>query len=117
MRFVTTIDESLRKELLKVVESRPYRHVTDDCDAYFQRADQFGPYFGRVVKLKMKGFLHPHTDDCTHTHVVLQTNEFATCYVNNKAYWLKQGGVYEFDARLEHYATNYGDTDRIHLIL
>lgn len=117
MIHIGDISEEERLSLLDIVSNRPYRHIIDDGNFFCQRYAQVGRFFARVVKLEPRGWLHPHTDDCNHTHVVLLTNDMAVCYVNHRPHFLKERGIYEFDARQVHHATNEGETDRIHLIL
>jgi len=117
MIFLGQITEEEQYQLLDIVGNRPYRHIIEDGNFFCQRYDHVGRHFARVVKLAPHGWLHPHSDDCNHTHIVLATNDMCVCYVANRPYFLKERGIYEFDARQVHHATNEGETDRIHLIL
>ena len=117
MKRIGTISESERKYLLDIVNSRPWNYARDG-DFFCQKGTKVGDFEGRVVKICPGGFLHPHKDEGHwKSHIVLQTNPKAITVCGGDSYNLEEGGIYRFDASVEHSAFNKGDTDRIHIII
>ena len=75
------------------------------------------------LKLPPGASIHRHTDagDCESEHIVIKTNAKAlnwwTDATGEHSQHMKAGVRYRVNRTLEHWATNDGKTDRIHLIL
>ncbi len=50
-------------------------------------------------------------------HIVLATNPESWCFHDGDWQQLEVGGVYEMDPAKTHAAINFGETDRIHLVV
>lgn len=71
------------------------------------------------LKIPPGGKVHKHID-VDHPwktyHIVVETNDKAINYMAGTPYKLEVGGIYSVDRQVEHWSTNEGDTDRIHLL-
>jgi hypothetical protein len=82
-----------------------------------------GYYRAFFLKLPPHSKLHRHVDagDIKTDHVVIQTNEHCLNWwmdgETERSEHLKHGHRYNVDRTVLHWATNDGDTDRIHLLL
>ena len=114
VRRIGTMTEERRLELLKVASSASFTHqISHDKDYWFFNDGKTHRY----LKLQPGGYIHRHTDKAGWRHFyVLQTNPDSLFYVEGEEYHLDQGGIYEMDGRLEHWAVNNGDCDRINFI-
>ena len=71
----------------------------------------------RYLKIPPGGFIHKHTDKAGwRRFYVLQTNPESIFYLEGEPHHLELGHIYDMDGRLEHWAENNGDSDRIHFI-
>lgn len=76
-----------------------------------------------LLRLQPGASIHPHidADDVETYHFVLQTNERArNCWRDESgehSMHMQQGKVYRVNRKLEHWAVNDGDTDRVHLLV
>lgn len=70
---------------------------------------------------KLGGTLSYHRDDfepgLTRRHLVLQSNPRAWVFHGAMFQQLKVGGIYTMDPTEFHASVNWGDTDRIHLVV
>lgn len=78
--------------------------------------------YAMVVVLSPGGYLPPHCDGAppagvTRYHLVLQTNDDAWCYHDRGWERLSVGYIYRLDATKRHGAVNWGEVDRIHLVM
>ena len=77
---------------------------------------------GGLIKRHSDGFSIDRDCKGPHTkyHIALQTNDKCINYswgdIEQKIH-LEENSVYSFDALPEHASFNYGDTDRIHLVI
>lgn len=78
------------------------------------------------LKIEPGGMIHPHTDSASENFVtdliVVDTNKRCRTYwqvdINTYSMRLEQGHRYRMAQRgIVHWATNAGDTDRIHLLI
>lgn len=122
MRQVSDAEMGVYRRLLdsavwKVADGRDYQtadvtpHVPGTKRAFF-------------IKLPPEGVMHPHVDagDCRTDHIVMTTNPNAFNWWNDNvngfdSLHMEQGWRYAVDRTIEHWATNGGDTDRVHLLV
>lgn len=77
-------------------------------------------FFVRLLPLCV---MHAHVDagDCNTDHVVLQTNPWCKNWWGDdnspEAEHMEQGWRYTVDRTVRHWASNMGDTPRIHLLV
>ena len=112
MKEVGVIAESERLALLQNMPEW-VQYKGNDKDYYVGKRDK------RYMWLRIPpgGYVHKHTDKAgIRRHYVLQTNPDAILFIEGEAYHLKQGGIYDMDGRLQHWAVNKGTEDRIHFI-
>lgn len=113
-------DLQLYRALLKVadweiVKGRDYQ--TFDVT---QALDQYRAFF---LKLPPHSALHRHIDagDVETDHIVVQTNPLCLNWWmdgdTERSEHLKEAHRYRVDRTVLHWATNEGDTDRIHLLI
>lgn len=84
---------------------------------YPERHHSFGLLSKLIPGQRLKTHSDHHDDDCTvRIHVPILTNPDAVFSVDGEEFHMELGGVYEIDPTRQHYAANYGKTDRVHLI-
>lgn len=93
----------------------------------YQTADVFPmfPGYSRIFFLRLppNGVLHRHVDcgDCKTDHIVVETNPQAlNWWMENgleTSMHMEEGKRYTVDRTVLHWATNYGPTNRTHLLL
>jgi len=78
----------------------------------------------RIIAIKPGGIIPLHMDarpydeeKRTRYHVVLTTNPFCWNYHDESVQHLVLGGIYTVDETLPHASVNWGDTDRVHLVI
>lgn len=85
-------------------------------------------YSGKVIrcefiKLKANSEVYKHTDGgpllhySRRVHIPLITNNLSTFTVMNNTVHMEEGGWYEINNQLPHAVKNYGNSDRIHIII
>jgi len=104
--------------MLKDWEKPPNRYHTADVSDIF-------PEYKRAFFLKLPPHsgIHRHVDagDCETDHIVIVTNPKCLNYWVDEdgehAMHMEYGNRYTVNRKLEHWAQNDGETDRIHLLL
>lgn len=110
------LTDLLKGTTWKVVGGRAYQ-TSDVTDAI--------PGFSRAFFLKLPPHseLHPHVDagDCRTDHIVMQTNPKALNWWiegdEKRSTHMQAGFRFCVNRTIRHWATNAGNTDRIHLLL
>ena len=75
-----------------------------------------------IVRLRPFGFITPHTDEGSYAlaterfHWVIQTNDEASCRIDDEIIHMEASEVWWFDKHTRHSCTNDGETPRVHLI-
>lgn len=99
----------------EIVEGRDYQT--------FDITEVSGHYRAFFLKLPPGGRLHRHIDagDVQTDHLIIQTNDQCLNWwldgEHEYAEHLREGYQYKVNRTLMHWATNYGVTDRIHLLI
>ena len=80
------------------------------------------PYVMGIVVKPSGGAIRLHKDTPSSTgvrrhHVVLQTNPACWSFHDGEFQQLEEGGIYTLDETREHAAVNWGETERIHLVI
>jgi quercetin dioxygenase-like cupin family protein len=88
--------------------------------------NQFGlSKIGRVVVAKLRPFstIAPHIDEGEYTknhdrfHFVVTTNPNVRFGCGDEEAHMAAGDIWWFDNKTQHYVTNAGNTDRIHIVV
>lgn len=75
------------------------------------------------IKLPAGKSVAPHTDKLDYLgavrrhHIAIKTNKDVFFFVNKEAKNMEVGDCWEINNSLEHYVTNSGETERIHLLV
>jgi hypothetical protein len=126
--FVSLVGELTEGEMVmlrQLADTAPWRDIplrhydTADITGFWEDCER--AFF---IRIPPKGFIHRHSDEAikgiTH-HLVLQTNPRAHNWWiedgQERSFHLRAGCRYDVKRDTVHWATNDGNTDRIHLLV